>query len=397
MKDEGLIQWAEEDVLHFQQALLTWFHTNKRALPWRETTDPYKIWVSEVMLQQTRVDTVIPYYEKFIERYPTLNDLAQAEEAEVLKLWEGLGYYSRARNLLQGVREVAACYGGRIPDTKEDILTVKGIGPYTAGAILSIAYGRPVPAVDGNVLRVVSRLFAVGEDITRTVTKKRIEALVEQLIPERDASSFNQGLMELGSLVCLPRGPKCHSCPVRRFCRAHQEGRTEAFPVKAAKSRPKPVGLAAAVLWRDGQVLIRRRPETGLLAGMWEFPTAVWDASFGRWEKLSRNEKVYWLREQLEATLRLQLERPRYLLPIRHVFSHLKWVGEVYEFHITPVGANGTMPQKDATSDGRLPIAVLEQEAQEWRWAEPDELAEYAFPVPYRKIVQHVLRLTQES
>jgi len=380
MKDETITALTDEVIVAFQRALLDWYGEHRRALPWREDKDPYKIWVSEVMLQQTRVDTVIPYYEKFIARYPTLEDLARAEEADVLKLWEGLGYYARARNLLQGVREVAARYGGQVPDTKEDILTIKGIGSYTAGAILSIAYGRPVPAVDGNVLRVMSRLFAIGEDIGKTATKKRIEALVKRLIPADDPSSFNQGLMELGSLVCLPRSPDCPRCPVQRFCQAYRAGTVEVYPVKAKKVRPKPVGLAAAVLWREGKVLIRRRPEDGLLAGMWEFPTAVWDGSFERWQKLSRNEKLYWLQGQLRAAYPFQFSQPRYLLPLRHVFSHLKWDGEVYEFHVT--------------SSDLFPASA---DSPEMRWVRVEDLADFAFPVPYRNIVRHVSRFSEQN
>ena len=382
---------TDEITADFQQALLSWFLENKRALPWREDQDPYKIWVSEVMLQQTRVDTVIPYFERFIGRYPTLEDLAQAEEAEVLKLWEGLGYYSRARNLLQGVREVAARYGGRVPDNKADILSVKGIGSYTAGAILSIAYGRPVPAVDGNVLRVITRLFAMADDITKTSTKKRVEALVERLIPEDDPSSFNQGLMELGALICLPRTPACARCPVQRFCRGYKEGRPEAFPVKAAKSRPKPVGLAAGVLWMDDKVLIRRRPQDGLLAGLWEFPTAAWEASYDRWKGLSRDEKAYWLKMRLETAYPLRLERPQYLLPIRHVFSHLKWDGEVYEFVASRSHEGEGKRQMDGTA-GRGADGQEQDVMGEHRWVRLDELEDFAFPVSYRKIVEHLQR-----
>lgn len=382
---------SEETVVRFQQALLKWYGEKKRPLPWRQDHDPYKIWVSEVMLQQTRVDTVIPYYEKFIDRYPTLNDLARADEADVLKLWEGLGYYSRARNLLAGVREVAARYGGQVPDEKEAILSIKGIGPYTAGAILSIAYGKPVPAVDGNVLRVMARLFAVREDIAKAATKKRIEALVERLIPAGDASSFNQGLMELGSLVCLPRSPACAHCPVQRFCRAYREGRPEAFPVKTPKSRPRPVGLAAAVLWRDDQVLIRQRPQDGLLARLWEFPTVEWNGAFDRWQTLSRDEKVHWLKARLEALYPYRLHRPRYLSPLRHVFSHLKWDGEVYEFTV------GMIHEGVERNDDVDMFGVDGTLASQWRWVGLDELPGYAFPVPHRKIVERLLRTARRE
>ncbi len=370
-------QLQAETIEEMQTALLAWFRQRSRDLPWRRESDPYRIWVSEVMLQQTRVDTVIPYYERFMRQYPTLEDLARADETEVLKAWEGLGYYSRARNLLQGVREVRERYGGRVPDTKEEILSIKGIGPYTAGAILSIAYGKPVPAVDGNVMRVISRLFSIQEDIAKTVTKKQIEALVQQLIPADDSSHFNQGLMELGALVCLPRSPACGACPLQAFCQAYRDGNQEAFPVKAQKKPPQPVGLAAAVLWREGKVLIRRRPQTGLLAGLWEFPNMVWEASFERWQSMSRDEKVFWLMGRLESIYPFRLERPQFLTPIRHVFSHLKWDGEVFAFTVTPPPAWENQDEQSGNPDER--------------WVSADELLQYAFPVPYRNVVRRIL------
>lgn len=364
-------QLQPEYVEQLQAELLAWFRQRQRNLPWRRERDPYRIWVSEVMLQQTRVDTVIPYYERFIRLFPTLEDLARADEAEVLKVWEGLGYYSRARNLLHGVREVCERYGGEVPDTKEEILSIKGIGPYTAGAILSIAYGKPVPAVDGNVMRVISRLFSIQADIAKVSTRKRIEELVQRLIPADASSHFNQGLMELGALVCLPRSPACEDCPLQAFCQAYRDGNQEALPVKAQKRPPRPVGLAAAVLWRDGKVLIRRRPQDGLLAGLWEFPNVVWEAPFDRWQEISRDEKVFWLIGRLESIYPFRFERPRYVMPVRHVFSHLKWDGVVFELSVTP---------------------LAEWERQDERWVSVEELSQYAFPVPYGKVVRHIRR-----
>ncbi|OUM86075.1 MAG: A/G-specific adenine glycosylase [Bacillus thermozeamaize] len=365
------IQLQPEYVEQLQAELLAWFRRRHRNLPWRRERDPYRIWVSEVMLQQTRVDTVIPYYERFIRLFPTLEDLARADEAEVLKAWEGLGYYSRARNLLQGVREVCERYGGQVPDTIEEMLSIKGIGPYTAGAILSIAYGKPVPAVDGNVMRVISRLFSIQEDIAKASTRKRIEELVQRLIPPDASSHFNQGLMELGALVCLPRSPACEDCPLQALCQAYRDGNQETLPVKAQKKPPRPVGLAAAVLWWDGKVLIRRRPHEGLLAGLWEFPNVVWEASFDRWRNMSRDEKVFWLIGRLEAIYPFRFEKPRYLMPVRHVFSHIKWDGAVFELAVTP---------------------LAEWQCQDERWVSVEELSRHAFPVPYGKVVRTIQR-----
>ena len=215
-------------------ALLSWYHREKRDLPWRKTSNPYYIWVSEVMLQQTRVDTVIPYYERFIEKFPTMEDTRGSEESDLLKMWEGLGYYSAARNLQAGVEEVVEDYGGEVPATRKEISTLKGVGPYTAGAVLSIAFGIPEHAVDGNVMRVISRLLLIEEDIAIPRTKKIFEDVVMDLIDKEDPSSFNQGLMELGATICTPR-PKCLLCPVREFCTAFHEGRQEELPVKTKK------------------------------------------------------------------------------------------------------------------------------------------------------------------
>jgi len=203
-----------------RNALVNWYLEEKRDLPWRKTNDPYKIWVSEVMLQQTKVETVIPYYERFIKKYPSLEALASAEEEELLKQWEGLGYYSRARNLQAGVREVVEAYNSQVPTSREEISKLKGVGPYTAGAVLSIAYGVPEHAVDGNVMRVLSRILLIEEDIAKPKTKKIFERAVMELIDKEDPSSFNQGLMELGAVICTPTKPKCLLCPVREYCTA---------------------------------------------------------------------------------------------------------------------------------------------------------------------------------
>lgn len=243
-----------------RKQLLQWYEEEKRDLPWRHSRDPYHIWISEVMLQQTRVDTVIPYYNRFTEAFPTMHDLAQAEEGELLKLWEGLGYYSRARNLQQGVREVLENYQATVPRTREEISSIRGIGPYTAGAILSIAYGVPEHAVDGNVMRVLSRLYAIDEDIAQPKTKKTFEHLVMAIIDHDDPSSFNQGLMELGAVICTPQKPKCLLCPVREQCSAFDQGLTNSLPIKTKKTKVKKVAYNGYMLQRaDGKWLVEQR------------------------------------------------------------------------------------------------------------------------------------------
>lgn len=296
----------------FRQALLGWYYEEKRDLPWRRTSNPYYIWVSEVMLQQTRVDTVIPYYERFISKYPTMQDLAQAEENELLKMWEGLGYYSRARNLQAGVREVVVNYGGEVPKTRKAISTLKGVGPYTAGAVLSIAYGIPEHAVDGNVMRVLSRILLIEDDITIPKTKRIFEDVVMDLIDENDPSAFNQGLMELGATICTPN-PKCLLCPVREYCHAFYEGRQEELPVRSRKKRGKVIPIASFAIQNEkGDWLVRKRPQNGLLANLWEFPMV----------ELTTKKSA---EEVLQELYGLKITAVSDIMSFKHIFTHLTW------------------------------------------------------------------------
>src|SRR6478735_6794307 len=265
-----LINLDKIDSKAFQSDLISWFKQEQRDLPWRKDQDPYKVWVSEIMLQQTRVDTVIPYFNRFIEQFPTVEALSKAEEEKVLKAWEGLGYYSRARNLHSAVKEVHEKYGGQVPDNPKEISSLKGVGPYTAGAILSIAYGIPEPAVDGNVMRVLSRILLIKDDIAKPKTRKVFEEIVREIISIENPSYFNQGLMELGALICIPKNPSCLLCPVREHCRGYAEGVQKELPVKSKAKAPKMVPIVAGVLQtEDGRYVINKRPSTGLLANMW--------------------------------------------------------------------------------------------------------------------------------
>ncbi|WP_397334025.1 A/G-specific adenine glycosylase [Paenibacillus sp. YN15] len=260
----------------FSLPLLAWYKAGNRDLPWRRSRNPYHIWVSEIMLQQTRVETVIPFFNRFMELFPTVDKLADAPEEQVLKAWEGLGYYSRARNLQAAAREVRDHFGGVVPDTPEGIASLKGVGPYTAGAILSIAYNLPEPAVDGNVMRVLSRYFLLEEDIAKPSTRIGIEKLARSLIPPGEAGGFNQALMELGATICTPKSPHCLPCPVMEHCAARLEGRAEELPLKAKAKPPRPERRAVALVEgagvNAGRILVRQRPADGLLARMWELP-----------------------------------------------------------------------------------------------------------------------------
>ena len=301
-----------ENKVEFREALLSWYGNEKRDLPWRRTSNPYYIWVSEVMLQQTRVDTVIPYYERFIKKYPTMSELAGADENELMKMWEGLGYYSRVRNLLEGVREVVESYGGEIPTTRKEISTLKGVGPYTAGAVLSIAFGIPEHAVDGNVMRVISRLLLIEDDITVPRTKRIFENVIMDLIDHEDPSSFNQGLMELGATICTPR-PKCLLCPVRDYCFAFHEGRQEELPVRTKKKKGKVIPMASfAIRNGEGKWLLRKRPEKGLLANLWEFPMV----------ELAEDTTPF---EAFNKEFGMNLISLSEIIAFKHIFTHLTW------------------------------------------------------------------------
>lgn len=345
----------------FQDDLLCWYEKNKRDLPWRLTKDPYHIWVSEIMLQQTRVDTVIPYFERFIEQFPTLEHLADADEESVLKAWEGLGYYSRARNLHSAVREVKQKYGGVVPDTEEEISKLKGVGSYTAGAILSIAYGKPVPAVDGNVMRVLSRILLIENDVTKVKTKQLFEEIAHKLIPKNAASSFNQALMELGALICTPKSPGCLLCPVMEHCRAFHEGVQTELPVKTKQKPPKEVDVAVAVLENDnGQFLIVKRPNQGLLANLWEFPNC---------ESNGANKKAA-LQQFLESKWNVHLEIDQHVLTFSHTFSHIQWKIDVFYGKCS---------------------SVIEMN-NDMKWVDIEEMKTYPFSVSHQKIIREIAK-----
>jgi len=317
----------------FSRELLSWYRVQKRDLPWRRSRDPYHIWVSEVMLQQTRVETAKPYFERFVSLFPTVEALANAPEETVLKAWEGLGYYSRARNLQSAAREVAERYGGKVPDSKEAFSSLKGVGPYTAGAVLSIAFNRREPAVDGNVMRVLSRYFCIEEDVAKGSTRAMMERLQYELIPDGEASDFNQAIMELGALVCTPKSPHCLTCPVMERCAGRLEGKEETLPIKTKAKPPRPEYRACAlVVSEDGSsVLLRKRPATGLLADMWELPHVEF-AAMG-WSAAMADAAVgdalaLWLHGELAGTAGGAETAVRPLAPAgiaEHTFSHIHW------------------------------------------------------------------------
>ncbi|WP_102347640.1 A/G-specific adenine glycosylase [Bacillus sp. Marseille-P3661] len=345
----------------FQNDLISWFKKEQRKLPWRKDQDPYKVWVSEIMLQQTRVDTVIPYFNNFIKQFPTVHALAKAEEEKVLKAWEGLGYYSRARNLQSAVREVVTEYDGKVPNTVEEISQLKGVGPYTQGAILSIAYGIPEPAVDGNVMRVISRILAIEEDIAKPKTRKLFETIIREIISEDQPSFFNQGLMELGAIVCTPKSPSCLLCPVQNHCIAFSEGIQNDFPVKTRKKTTKDVVLATIVLQNPrGEILIHKRPNKGLLANLWEFPTVEMTSSTAL--------QIDVLKHFMKNDYKMDVLTEEHLFNFKHEFSHLIWKIAVYKGHTN----SETIDVKHSKF-----VTLAEMES-------------YPFPVPYQKIIEEI-------
>ncbi len=305
------------------QSLLLWYQQNKRDLPWRHTSDPYRIWISEIMLQQTRVEAVKPYYARFLEAAPDVKALAELPEEKLMKLWEGLGYYSRARNLQKAARVVVGQYGGVMPHTYEELLGLPGIGEYTAGAVASIAYGLRVPAVDGNVLRVLARVSGTDADVTLSETKKEFREALLRVVPA-EAGDFTQALIELGATVCAPnREPICEVCPLRDCCVAYREGRTAELPVRSPK-KPRRVEERTVFLIRDGdRTALHKRPPKGLLSGLYELPNVE--------GHLSEDEALAHLRSIGFEPLRIQgLENAK------HIFTHIEWHMIAYDVLITP-------------------------------------------------------------
>ena len=293
--------------------LLEWYQENARDLPWRRTCDGYAVWISEIMLQQTRVAAVIPYYERFLRELPDVGALANVDDDRLHKLWEGLGYYSRARNLKRAAGEIVSRFGGEMPRSYDALLTLPGIGEYTAGAIASIAFGEAVPAVDGNVLRVYARLFGEARDIRNPAFKKEVRAFLLPLVPKENPGAFNASLMELGATVCLPNvQPKCAECPVREHCVACRENRTAELPVLSAKKARKIERKTVFALTLNGGVIGFRRPESGLLAGLWQLPEAAGE--------LSDAEAAAWLGQHgINPVGELRFyER-------KHIFTHIEW------------------------------------------------------------------------
>lgn len=296
--------------------LVAWGRSRARPFPWRYNRDPYVVWVSETMLQQTQIQTVIPYLERWLKRFPNVEALANAELEEVLKVWEGLGYYARARNLHRAARIILEKHGGRIPETRDALLALPGIGPYTAGAILSLAYGKDEPILDGNARRVLTRVFGVAGPLGRSATEKRLWELARAIIVPGRAREVNEALMDLGREVCTPRAPRCGECPLAAICVAHRTGQEEALPVRPRRERVPHYTVTAGVIWDDhNRILLAQRPAHAMLGGLWEFPGG----------KVEPGESLpECLRRELREELAIEVEVGPQVGTVRHAYSHFR-------------------------------------------------------------------------
>ena len=377
----GVTMWEEDKIISFRQKLLAWYDENKRDLPWRRSKNPYHIWVSEIMLQQTRVDTVIPYYERFLDWFPTVESLANAPEERLLKAWEGLGYYSRVRNMQTAAQQIMSEFEGKFPSTYEGISSLKGIGPYTAGAISSIAFNLPQPAVDGNVMRVLARLFEVNHDIGNPSNRKIFQAMMEVLIDPDRPGDFNQALMDLGSDIEAPVNPRPQESPVKDFSAAYQHGTMDRYPIKAPKKKPIPIFLKALVVQNSqGQFLLEKNESEKLLAGFWHFPLIEVDEFSDQTQDLDLfsqvEEPILELgpspQESFEQDDDLEVDwQDLRFEEVKHIFSHRKW-------HIQIIA-------------GRV-AETQEYVDREVLWLSPEEFSNYPLAKPQQKIWQAYLK-----
>lgn len=355
--------------------LLAWWDRGHADWPWRRTRDPYAVWVAEVMLQQTQISTVIPYYERWMARWPSIEALAAATLDDVLKMWEGLGYYSRARHLHTAAAIVARDYGGELPHTAAELRQLPGIGRYTAGAIASIAFGEPAPILDGNIIRVLSRLHDIDEDVTLSTTRARLWRLAEEELPTSRSGDYNEALMELGQQICIPQTPRCLICPLAAHCLARQRGTQLERPVRPPRKRTPHFDVVAAIIWRDeraangGKFLIAQRPLDGLLGGLWEFPGGKVESGETMGDALCRE-----IHEELALTI-----MPGALLTIvEHAYTHFRIT--LHAFHAAYAGGE---------------IAHLG--VADHAWVTLDELERYAFAVTDRKIIAAMRNETERS
>ncbi|QKG78225.1 A/G-specific adenine glycosylase [Streptococcus canis] len=376
LKDYGIDMWDDKTIASFRRTLLNWYDQEKRDLPWRRTKNPYHIWVSEIMLQQTQVVTVIPYYERFLKWFPTIDKLAKADEERLLKAWEGLGYYSRVRNMQKAAQQIMADFDGVFPSSHQDISKLKGIGPYTAGAIASIAFDLPEPAVDGNVMRVMARLFEVNYDIGDPKNRKIFQALMEVLIDPDRPGDFNQALMDLGTDIESAKNPRPDESPIRFFCAAYLHGTYDKYPIKEPKKKPRPIEVQAFVIENtEGALLLEKNTQGRLLGGFWSFP--IMETSFISQQldlfedKAQVLERVSQISE-FEKSYALKPKWTERVFPmVKHTFSHQKWA--------------------IALTEGLIAQQQLPKE-KELAWVKLEDMTNYPMATPQKKMLDAYLK-----
>lgn len=345
---------------NLSRLLLKWFDKNKRSLPWRKNKDPYAIWISEIMLQQTQVDTVIPFYTRWMNSFPDIKTLAHASPDSILKHWEGLGYYSRARNLHKSARIILQNHKGIFPDDFQTVLALPGIGRYTCGAILSIAFDQKLPVLDGNVIRVFARLFLINDPVNSPAVLKKLWEKAEALLPSRRTGDYNQSLMELGALICTPKNPKCLLCPLQKVCLAEKENRQSLLPVKTNKPKIEKIRTVIALLWKNKKIFIQKRKAEGFLGGLWEFPG-------GKIEKQESAEEA--LQREIKEELGIPIEISHAYPALRHAYT--RFLVTLHPFDCKPLS-------------NKIRLAS----ATEHKWVKPEDLSSLAFPAANKRLIK---------
>jgi len=354
--------FSKEEKSRIHKNLIRWFQKNQRDLPWRKTYDAYAVWISEIMLQQTQVTTVLPYFERWIKKLPTIQSVAEAKEDVILKLWEGLGYYSRARNLQKTAQIIVKEFNGKFPEQYDDILALPGVGKYTAGAIISIAFNKAYSIVDGNVIRVLTRLLNFKKNTRLPENIKKCWEWSEELMDRSNPRDFNQGLMELGALICKPQNPDCLNCPLKKNCKAYEKKTINRIPDRGEKIKKIPIKVAIAVIKKDGKIFIQKRPKKGLMAGLWEFPG-------GKVEKETPKKA---LEREINEELGIKIKNIKKIRRIKHGYTRFS-----VDLHCYSADFN----------KGKIKLKI----ATDGRWVKPGQLKKYPFPAANVKLIEDLI------